>query len=283
MTRSFFNPRTALIALGFAAGLALAVPVAAFAQSSMTSTYGGLAVTITGNGSMGSTETRQGIEARLNDHLVIIADDAILIDGERFDISAEATVQVDGSDGFTVTVDGARIFGETELDLLIAAAEAGDAVAQNDLGVRYIRGDGVERDPARGMAYYQLAAEQGLHFAQSNLAWGYWDGVGVENDDATAVHWATLAAEQGNEVAMRLVGMSYHFGRGNDRNGAEAARYWSEAANLGDATAALNMGIIVRDGDGVLQDRDLAILWFQRAAELDHEDAEGNLISLGAQ
>ncbi len=275
-----FNPRSALIAFGFAAGLALAIPVAAFAQSSMTSTYGDIAVTITGNGSMGSTQTGQGIEARLNDHLVIIRDTEIEVDGQIIAINSASSVVVDGTDGFSVLVDGTRVAGESELDRLMADAAAGDAYAQNNLAVRYNRGEGVEQDSVRAMQLYRQAAEQGLDVAQSNLAFGYWDGRGVENDDAAAMHWAGLAAAQGDVIAMRLVGMGHYFGRGHDQDRAEAARIWAEAANLGDATAAFNMGVIVRDGDGVLADRDLAILWFERAVELEHPDAAANLEAL---
>ena len=43
------------------------------------------------------------------------------------------------------------------------------------------------------------------------------------------------------------------------------------------------MGIIVRDGDGVLQDTDLAILWFERAEELGHSQAAERLAELRAE
>ncbi len=275
---SRFSP--SLRAFALAAGLAVTLPLAAMAQSSVTSTYGDLSVTITGNGSIGSHSTANGVEARLNDHLVLIASDHIMVDGTRYDIADPSTVVVDGNDGFSVTVDGTVVVQDSEIDRLIAAAEAGDAVSQVNLGVAYMRGEGVEQNPERAVELYRMAAEQGQPVGQSNLAYAYYNGNGVGLDDEAAMHWAELAAEQGNAVAMRLVGFGHYDGRGFPQDRAEAARIWAEAANLGDATAAYNMGIIVRDGDGVQQDDDLAILWFERAVDLGDEDAADRIAEM---
>ena len=270
------------LALALAAALTLFAPPAV-AQSVMTSTYGDLAVTITGSGSISSRQTARGIEAVLNEHTVIITSNSVIIDGETYAVTAESTVVVDGTAGFSVTVDGREIGGFSELDQLMADAEAGDAVAQNNLGNRYYFGNGVEQDYARANELYRQAAAQGLAEAQSNLAWAYWNGEGVEVDDAEAMRLAQLAADQGNAIGVRLVGLGYFHGRGHEQDKARAAQIWAEAANLGDATSAYNMGIIVRDGDGVLQDTDLAILWFERAEELGHSQAAERLAELRAE
>lgn len=280
MTRRFvLSPKALLLA----AGLAVAMPMGAFAQSLMSSTYGDLVVTISGNGSMGSRSTFAGIEATLGDHLVLIAPDSITVDGQSYPVTASSEVFIDNSDGFSVTVDGVSLVAESELAELMARADAGDAVAQLNLGVAYAYGEGVAEDPVRAAQYFRLAAEQGVPEAQSNLAYALYNGDGVENDDAEAMHWAGLAADQGNAIAMRLVAFGHYRGRGFPESHAEAARIWAEAANLGDDYSAYNMGIIVRDGDGVLQDDALAILWFERAAELGHPDAEARLAEMRGQ
>lgn len=270
-----------LSALALAAGMALCAPMAA-AQSTMTSTYGDLAVTITGSGSISSRQTPAGIEAVLNEHRVVIGTNTVVIDGEVYDVTANSRVIVDGTNGFSVTVDGREIGGFSEIDQLRADAEAGEAVAQNNLGNRYYFGNGVEQDYARANELYLQAANQGLPEAQSNLAWSYWNGEGVEVDDAEAMRLAQLAADQGNAIGMRLLGLGYYHGRGHVQDRARAAQLWAEAANLGDATSAYNMGLIVRDGDGVLQDSDLAILWFERAEELGHDSAAERLAEMRA-
>lgn len=270
--------------LGFvvATSFILGICAPVWAQSIITSTYGNLAVTITGNGSIGSRQGASGIEARLNDHLVIIGPDSITINGDTYAVTAQSTVVVSGLDGFTVTVDGTEIGISSEIEQLMADAAAGVASAQNNLGNRYFNGAGVERDYQRANELYRLAANAGVPEAQSNLAYSYWNGEGVDVDDAEAMRLAQMAADQGNAIGMRLVALGHYHGRGFAQDRAQAAQLWAAAANLGDAVSAYNMGIIVRDGDGVLADDALAILWFQRAEELGHARAGERLGEMGA-
>ena len=67
------------------------------------------------------------------------------------------------------------------------AAEAGDARAQFDLGVRYASGKGVPANDAEAARWIALAAAQGLVDAQFNLGLMYADGNGVALDPAQAV------------------------------------------------------------------------------------------------
>ncbi|WP_127560467.1 tetratricopeptide repeat protein [Nioella ostreopsis] len=270
-------------ALILAAGLALALPLTAAAQSHMTSTYGDISVTITGSGSISSRETARGIEAVLNEHTVLITNSSVVVDGQVYNVQPEAQVVVDGNDGFAVMVDGVDVMMIAEIAGLTARAEAGEASAQLDLGMIYWDGEGVEQDYVRAVQLFRQAAEQGNAIAQSNLAYAYYNAEGVENDDNAAMYWAGLSAAQGDEVAMRLVAFGHYRGRGFPENRAEAARIWAEAANLGDDYSAYNMGIIIRDGDGVQQDDALAILWFERAQELGHPDAAERLEEMRAQ
>jgi TPR repeat protein len=53
--------------------------------------------------------------------------------------------------------------------LLALLAQIGDPVAQNDLGVMYMRGVGVERDPLKAAQLLNAAAAAGLARAQMNL------------------------------------------------------------------------------------------------------------------
>ena len=83
-------------------------------------------------------------------------------------------------------------------------AEQGYALAQNNLGVMYEKGQGVSRNYKTAVKWYTLAAEQGYAFAQSNLGQIYDKGEGVSQNYKTAVKWYTLAAEQGNDGTGRL-------------------------------------------------------------------------------
>ena len=80
-------------------------------------------------------------------------------------------------------------------------AEAGDAVAQLNLGHMYKEPNGVPRDYAEAVKWYRNAAEQGNVGAQNSLGWMYKDGLGVERDLVQAHVWWNIAAANGNEIA----------------------------------------------------------------------------------
>ena len=61
----------------------------------------------------------------------------------------------------------------------LRAAEQGHAGAQDNLGMRYEHGQGVERDPAQALHWYRQAADQGLPSAQYHLGQLYDSGNGI--------------------------------------------------------------------------------------------------------
>ncbi|MEO2191509.1 MAG: tetratricopeptide repeat protein, partial [bacterium] len=70
----------------------------------------------------------------------------------------------------------------TELAELRVDAQAGDAVAQNNLGVAYFSGAGVPQDYAQAVSWWRKAADQGHAGAQNNLGVAYRYGQGVPQD-----------------------------------------------------------------------------------------------------
>ena len=80
-------------------------------------------------------------------------------------------------------------------------AESGDAKAQIGLARMYHSGDGVTKDDAKAVEWYQKAASHGHAGAQFNLGAMYYSGYGVAKDEAKAVEWWQKAAAQGNEAA----------------------------------------------------------------------------------
>ena len=85
-------------------------------------------------------------------------------------------------------------------------AQAGDASAQNNLGVMYEDGTGVPQDDTQAVAWYRKAADQGDASAQYNLGLMYANGTGVPQDDTQAVAWTRKAADQGNASAQANLG-----------------------------------------------------------------------------
>ena len=72
------------------------------------------------------------------------------------------------------------------LSLWEPLAHAGVARAQNNIGVCFSNGLGVERDPILAVKWLSLAAAGGDPLAQRNLATAYLNGLGVARDGARA-------------------------------------------------------------------------------------------------
>ena len=84
-------------------------------------------------------------------------------------------------------------------------AEAGDAIAQYNLGLCYANGNGVEVDLAETVRWLRKAAEQGLPQAQFNLGMCLSRGVGVEKNVVEGTMWLNSAAQQGIVEAERIL------------------------------------------------------------------------------
>ncbi|MBV8191286.1 MAG: SEL1-like repeat protein, partial [Alphaproteobacteria bacterium] len=161
--------------------------------------------------------------------------------------------------------------------LMKPLADAGNAKAQNYLGVLYDDGMGVPRDDAQAVAWYRKAADQGNAAAQYNLGRLYDNGHGVPQDDAQAVAWYRKAADQGDVRAQTSLGAAYDSGRGVARDLAQAAKWYRRAADQDHPAAELILGSMHAAGRGMPQDYGQAVEWFRRAAAHGSAPAEFNL------
>jgi hypothetical protein len=84
------------------------------------------------------------------------------------------------------------------------SAKQGDASAQSNLGVRYAKGKGVQKDYKTAMKWYRLSAEQGDADAQYNLGVMYGIGQGIIQDNVYAYMWGNIASSNGNEDGGKL-------------------------------------------------------------------------------
>ncbi len=91
------------------------------------------------------------------------------------------------------------------LRLYGARAAAGDAEAQNYLGIHYQLGLGTARDAARAAYWYRAAALAGRADARRNLGTLYQLGAGVPQDRVRAYGWYHHAALQGNRSARAYI------------------------------------------------------------------------------
>jgi TPR repeat protein len=77
-------------------------------------------------------------------------------------------------------------------------AEAGDPIAQFNLGLLYLDGHGVPQSSMEAANWFRRAAEQDYVQAQHNLGAMYGSGQGVKRDLVQAYKWLNICAAKGN-------------------------------------------------------------------------------------
>jgi uncharacterized protein len=155
---------------------------------------------------------------------------------------------------------------DIDINTLRNQAEAGDAVAQYNLGVMYAKGTDVPQDDAEAIKWVRKAAEQGNVEAELILGAMYGKGRGVPQDDAEAIMWVRKAAEQGDAKAQLILGSMYGKGRGVPKDYAESAMWFRKAAEQGDVKAQSFLGFMYGDGLGVPQDYVQSYFWASLSA-----------------
>ncbi|MDJ0846824.1 MAG: tetratricopeptide repeat protein [Myxococcota bacterium] len=150
---------------------------------------------------------------------------------------------------------------------LRARAEGGEMAAQRDLGVRYFRGDGVERDALTAALWLGRAAEQGDSDAQNKLGFLYAQGLGVARDEALAARWYRRSAEQGDAKGQFNLGLAYESGSGVEQSGEEATAWWRRAAVQGHREAQIKLAVAYARGEGVRRDPARAFFFAEIVAE----------------
>ncbi|MBS1993236.1 MAG: sel1 repeat family protein [Cyanobacteria bacterium SZAS LIN-3] len=155
------------------------------------------------------------------------------------------------------------------------AAEQGNAKAQNNLGMAYVKGEGVTQSETEAVTWLSKAAEQGHMKAQNNLSVMYSAGRGVKKDDAESAKWCRKAAEQGDPAAQINLGLKYRDGRGVEKNDKEALKWFLASAQQGSVAAQYQVGEMY-EGDDMAE----ALTWYQRAAAHGYHPAQDKLVSL---
>jgi tetratricopeptide (TPR) repeat protein len=164
---------------------------------------------------------------------------------------------------------------------LVKKAEAGDAVAQFDLGLCYSEGLVVAKDKKEALKWITKSAEQGYSFAQSDLGVRYLLGLGVAKDEKEALKWYKKVAEQEatpttpaqsfkGTYEQNYLGDYYSF----TKDYKEAVKWYTKAAEQGDTQAQNNLGSLYYKGEGVTQDYKEAVKWYTKSAEQGNAEAQ---------
>ena len=131
------------------------------------------------------------------------------------------------------SVDETRKKAEADVAVARKYAELGVAAAQNNLGVMYANGDGVQKDIAEAAKWFRKAAERGSADAQYHLGIMYTGGNGVPKDSAEAAKWFRKSAEQGNAGAQHNLGFLYWIGEGVLKDFVQAHAWYNNASANG--------------------------------------------------
>ena len=139
------------------------------------------------------------------------------------------------------------------LPLFKQSATLGNLKAPRYIGLIYLNGSGLPKDPARAFAQFQTAAAKGDITSQYWLGWCYEHGAGTAQNYAQALHWYQISAQRGDHIA---------------------------------APAMNALGAMYEKGEGVPASRDTAVAWYRKAAAAVDADvktaAEAALARLGA-
>ena len=152
-------------------------------------------------------------------------------------------------DGITAYYAGnyARAF-----EVLFPIAQNGEPRAQFRLGMMYLEGRSVSKDPNAAAGWFTKAlpgilgaAENGSSWAQTDLGTAYELGISLKQDYERAAYWYHLAAESGYAGAQTNLGVMYANGDGLPVDNKKAIFWLSKAAEQGDTIAAQNLKVLL--------------------------------------
>ncbi|HHT08532.1 MAG TPA: sel1 repeat family protein [Clostridiales bacterium] len=134
-------------------------------------------------------------------------------------------------------------------------------------GMKYLKGDGVDKDLNKAFLLLKQAAEMDYAPAQYETALCYQFGDGVEKDEEQALAWLQKAAHQNYDKAVFWMGRVHFYGwLGFDFDVKTAREYYEKAAELGNVEASIQLGFMYETGQSVERNYDKAREYYEKAA-----------------
>lgn len=164
---------------------------------------------------------------------------------------------------------------------LAERARSGDAKSLCDLAILHDMGyDSIPVDSARSTALYRLSAEKGYAPAQNYLGFRYFKGEGVTQNVDSALYWITEAAENGDAKAANNLGFLFSQGEKIPVDYPKAIHWLSVAADAGVPTGQSLLADLYREGKGVKPDTLHAVSLYTKAIAGGLQDAEKKLLAM---
>jgi TPR repeat protein len=161
-------------------------------------------------------------------------------------------------------------------DFFKMAADKKDAQGQYELGKCYQFGAGVQKNEKNGVHYYQLAAGQGYAAAQYKLALLYNMGsYGLPKNSKKSIELFRLAADKEHADSQYFLALFYETGDSKDieKNEREAIKYFHLAAHNGSSMAQERLALRYARGEGVIEDAKETVRLLKAAAQQGDPDA----------
>lgn len=121
---------------------------------------------------------------------------------------------------------------------LYKEASENDAIALNNLGCCYIKGEGTEIYAKKAVECFKLAAKKNDELSKINLGDCYALGVGISKNLKNAYKCYRKAAEVGNTIALNRVAECYLNGLGTEKNIENAIKCYELVLKNGDKESA---------------------------------------------
>lgn len=152
--------------------------------------------------------------------------------------------------------------------------------AYYNLGLLYFTGKGVEKDLQKSIKYYTKGADLGHIDCQQELGLIYFRGIGVKKNSEKAIYWLNKSIEQNDSWAQYNLGILYLKGIDVAKDVIKGIELLKAASQNGYIKAYRQLGDCYRNGIGVGIDMSSAIQYYTKAGMLDDKNAIVSLIEI---
>lgn len=162
--------------------------------------------------------------------------------------------------------NGVQKNNERAIKWLQLASESGSGSASYQLGRLYEADNSGVFDLNKAIEYYRTAVQQQQFDACARLASAYQSGRGVEQSSKAALPWLHIGAESGHIDCQLGLGDAYRTGRGSPVDLEQSFDWYKKAAEQGCEPAQFRLGKAYLYGTGTLRDVKVAHAWFEKSA-----------------
>src|SRR4051812_46767360 len=157
------------------------------------------------------------------------------------------------------------------LALYEKACNAGPASGCYELGILYVKGQGVTADPPHANQLFEQACHGGSAAACAELGGRYIQKLGGAASDARILDLVRQACDGHNAAGCAHLAFLYATGRGVPRDDGRALSLYQDACDGGDAPGCYNVGLHFEKARGtLLENTSRALISYRRSCDLGY-------------